>query len=312
MNHDPKALLIGTWYGILAYILWGILPIYWKLLEHVPAGEVLSHRIVWSLVFMIVVLILMKKWGTFVKDLKEIFKQKKLVLGTLLASILISINWFTYIYAVNTDRIIETSLGYYINPLISVLLGVLVLKEKLSFWQMISCILALIGVLYLTIQFGSFPWMAFCLAISFGLYGLVKKMVNLGAMTGLTIETFMVTPVALGYIVFLAGGETQHFVLSDTQTVWLLAAGGAATAIPLLCFASGARRVPLSLLGFLQYIAPTLHLTIGVFMYHEPFTQVHLVSFILIWTALFIFSFGKTKWMTRLEPKAFKTKSLQG
>lgn len=299
MHDESKELLKGTWYGASAYMLWGILPIYWKLVNHVPSDEILAHRIIWSLLFMIIILISLNKWKGFITDCKVIFRNKKTILGVSLASLFISINWFTYIWAVNNNQIVETSLGYYINPLISVLLGIIVLKEKLSSLQAFSVILAAIGVLYLTINYGSFPWIAITLALSFGFYGLAKKLVNIGALTGLTIETLMITPVALLYLTFIHSDGGGSFELVNSSTTLLLMGAGAVTAIPLLLFASGARRIPLSLIGFLQYIAPTLQLLLGVFLYHEPFTDVHVVSFTFIWIALITFTVSRTKWVTR-------------
>lgn len=302
MEKDAKELLIGTWFGIAAYLVWGFLPIFWKTVEHVPSMEVLAHRIFWSLVFMLVVLFVSSKWQQVFAECKAVFASKKLLLGMILASLLISINWFTYIYAVNSEQIVETSLGYYINPLISVLLAILVMKEKFSFWQFVSFFLATVGVLILTFSYGSFPWLAFILALSFALYGLAKKLVNLGAITSLTIETLLVTPIALIYLYYLHSNGSGSFGTIDFKTTFFLLAAGAATATPLLLFASGARRIPLSLLGFLQYIAPTIQLMIGVFMYKEPFSSTHLLSFLFIWVALLIFTLARTRWMKQLEP----------
>ncbi|GAA0372974.1 EamA family transporter RarD [Bacillus horti] len=304
---ERKEILIGTWFGIGAFVAWGLLPIFWKTVDHVPDLEVLAHRVVWSFVFVLMILLVLGKGKSFLSEGKAILAKKKVLLGVLLASILISLNWFIYIYAVNSGQIVETSLGYYINPLLSVLLGILVLKEKLSFWQMISFTLALIGVLILTFGYGSFPWIAFLLAITFALYGLAKKLTNLGAMTGLTIETLMMTPVALVFVVWLQVGGSGSFTTLGGWTTFFLMASGAVTAIPLLLFASGARRIPLSLIGFLQYIAPTLQLLIGVFIYQESFTKTHLIAFSFIWTALIIFSVANTSWMKKLEPaKAYQ------
>lgn len=307
-NSTSKEMVIGSWLGILAYTIWGFLPIYWKTVEHVSAMEVLAHRILWALIFMGIVLLVLKKWGHFLTEFKMIVSAKKLLIGTILASLIISLNWLTYIYAVNSDRIIETSLGYYINPLITVLLGILVLKERLSFWQLISIVLAASGVLILTLSYGEFPWISFILAITFALYGLAKKLANLGALTGLTMETLIVTPIAFVYLIFVHTTSVGSFGMMDLKTTFFLIISGIATALPLLLFAAGAKRIPLIFMGFLQYIAPTLQLIVGVFLYREPFTQAHLFAFLFIWIGLFIFTMARTKWMKRLEPPAFHKK----
>ncbi|MRG86307.1 EamA family transporter RarD [Salinibacillus xinjiangensis] len=298
---------LGIIFAASAYFFWGLLPIYWKLVEAVPAGEILAHRIVWSFVFMLFILFFSKNWKPFIAETKKLIKNKKRLIGITLASIVISINWLTYIWAVNSEHVIETSLGYYINPLISILLGVIVLKEKLSFWQIIAFIVAMLGVLNMTIHFGSVPWVALLLATSFGLYGLLKKLVQIKAMYGLTIETLIVTPIALLFLLNVnIGGEPSGGLTA--ALILLLIGGGIATAVPLLLFAGGAARIPLSMVGFLQYIAPTIMLILGVFVYHEPFTAVHLTSFILIWTSCTIYSLSRTKFLTKIEPKLFVKK----
>ncbi|WLD93904.1 EamA family transporter RarD [Alkalihalobacillus sp. AL-G] len=310
MNEEQrKEQVIGVAATAGAYILWGFLPLYWKLVDHVPSGEVLAHRIIWSFAFMLFILFLMRRLKKFVRELKELASNRKKLFGIIFASLFISLNWFSYIWAVNNDHVVEASLGYYINPLISVLLGIIVLKERLSFWQLVSFLLALAGVLNLTLHFGSFPWVAFSLALSFGFYGLLKKLVALGALTGLTIETMLITPVALIYIGMIGGNGTSAFQFGDMSTALLLFGAGVVTAIPLLLFATGANRISLSMIGFLQYIAPTIMLFLGIFLYDEPFSQVHLISFIFIWTALAIFSFANTKLLARFEPRLSKAKS---
>ncbi|MGD6778557.1 EamA family transporter RarD [Sutcliffiella horikoshii] len=288
-----KELAAGIVSAGLSYILWGILPLFWKLVDEVPAGEILAHRIVWSLVFMLVILGCLRKMPSFTKELKVLVRNRKRLIGISLASIFISINWGLYIWAVNADRIIEASLGYYINPLVSILLAVIVLKEKLSILQTLSIILAGVGVLVLTFSFGTFPWVAIMLALSFAFYGLIKKMVQVGALVGLAIETLLITPFALlflGYVHGGASGEGGAFG-SDFGVTFLLLLAGVVTAVPLLLFASGAKRIPLSMVGLLQYFAPTIKLIIGVYLFHEPFTSAHLVAFVCIWAALGIYTF---------------------
>lgn len=286
---------LGTIHAGVSYLLWGLLPIYWKLLEHVDAKEILANRIFWSFIFMLFVLMLSKKCGLFIATLKGFAKNQKQMYALALASVLISINWFTYIWAVNNGHMIETSLGYYINPLVSILLGMLVLKEKLSFYQYISFVLAAIGVLVVTFSHGKFPWIAIILALSFGLYGLVKKLINVDSSIGLTLETLVVTPIAAIYMGFLFFNGSGSFLSAGVNVPLLLMGAGAATALPLLYFAKGAQKIPLSLLGFLQYIAPTITLLLGIFVYHEHFSKAQLVSFVFIWSALTIYSLSKTK-----------------
>jgi chloramphenicol-sensitive protein RarD len=296
-----------------AYVIWGFLPLYWKLLHSVSPGEILAHRIVWSFLFMMIILLFVGKLKQLWTDIKDLWSNKKRLIAISAASIVISLNWVLYIWAVNTDKVVEASLGYYINPLISILLGIFVLKERLTLWQTVSFILAAIGVIYLTIHFGSVPWVAILLAVSFGVYGLIKKMVNLGAMVGLTIETLFMAPFALLFLSFVHIEGNGAFATGMDETLLLMGAG-VVTAVPLLLFAGGAKRIPLSMIGFLQYIAPTLMLIIGVFLYKEPFTNVHLVAFVCIWTALAIYSLSKSKWFVLLETKMVppNKKSMQG
>lgn len=297
----------GILYGAAAYIMWGILPLYWKMVGEVPSGEILAHRILWSFVFVLFILRFYKKWNLFKSQLKTVFFTPRGFLGVFISSILISANWFIYIWSVNSGHIIEASLGYYINPLISVILGMLVLKERLLFWQIVSFVLAGLGVVILTLQYGRFPWIAISLALSFGLYGLAKKTTNLDSMIGLTFETMIVAPAALVYLLVWGQGT---FVSAPLDTKLLLAGAGIVTALPLLWFAAGAKLIPLSLMGFLQYIAPTMSLFFGVFLYHEKFTKAHLVCFVFIWTALTIYSLSRTKMMAALQPKFRKSKSV--
>ncbi|QOR67766.1 EamA family transporter RarD [Cytobacillus suaedae] len=300
---------VGVLYTAGAYILWGFLPLYWKLLDHVPSAEILAHRILWSFIFVVMILAVSKKGKLFITECKNVFTTKKALFGVTASAVLISCNWFVYIWAVNHDHIIEASLGYYINPLVSVLLATIVLKEKLNYWQVIAFILAGIGVLILAIQYGQFPWVALTLAISFGLYGLTKKLTKLGPLVGLTFETMIVVPVAIGYLFFLESDGMATFFSTSISIKLLLIGAGIATAMPLLWFANGAKRIPLSMIGILQYIAPSISLFLGVFLFHEHFTIVHMVTFSLIWTALLIYSLSKTKLLVSAEQKFRKGKS---
>lgn len=285
----------GAIYAGFSYLLWGLLPIYWKLLEHINATEILANRVFWSFVFMVVVLLFTKKWGLFIHTLKGFAKNQKQMYALIIASLLISVNWFIYIWAVNHHHMIDASLGYYINPLVSVLLGMIVLKEILTIYQYISFVLAAVGVIIATISYGQFPWIAIVLALSFGLYGLAKKLINVDSTVGLTLETLIVTPIAAIYIGWLFVNDTNALLSINIGTDLLLIGAGAATAVPLLYFAKGAQKIPLSLLGFLQYIAPTLTLLLGVFAYDEHFSKLQLLAFMFIWSALTLYSLSKTK-----------------
>ncbi len=275
----------GTIYALAAFILWGILPVYWKLLHAVPAGEILAHRIFWSAVFVTAVLLYIGR-----KNFHSLLRDRRNRISLVLTGTLIGVNWFTYIFAVHTDRIVEASMGYYINPLISILLGLIVLKERLNRLQWIALILALIGVLLITVQFGRIPWIALVLSITFGLYGLIKKIMNLDALSSLGIETLLLAPIAGSFIILQAVNGNGAFLITGYKIDILLIFSGAITALPLYWFAQGARRIPLSRIGFLQYLAPTLMLLIGIIAYREPFTSVHVMSFGLIWTALALYT----------------------
>ncbi|UOQ95204.1 EamA family transporter RarD [Halobacillus shinanisalinarum] len=292
---------LGIIYTAAAYILWGFLPIYWKLIQEIPAFEILAHRIVWSFVFMMGMVLILKKWKPFVAESKRIWANKKSLIVITLASITISINWLTYIWAVNNNHVVEASLGYYINPLVSILLGMIVLKETFSKPQWLAFILAASGVIYMTAHFGSVPWIALLLALSFGAYGLLKKLVTLNAMFGLTVETLIVSPLALIYLLRVQGPPPDIDFWSITTLI--IFGSGIATAIPLLLFSAGAKRIPLSMVGFLQYFAPTIMLFLGVFLYDEPFTEVHLVSFTLIWAGLAVYTVSRMKRLRRYEGK---------
>jgi len=289
----------GIIYGALSYVLWGIAPIYWKLLTHVNALEILSHRVLWSFVFMITLLAVTKKFQKLLEYIRTLYKNRWKFLALLIASLLMSANWGIFIWAVNDGRILETSLGYYINPLISIVLGITVLKEKLNKVQVVSVFLAATGVLVLTVYSGQFPWVSLALALTFGLYGLAKKLIGAEATIGLTLETLLMLPFAFGYLVFLLWQGNSSFLPMSNSL--LLMGGGLATALPLLLFALGAISIPLSMLGFLQYIAPTLSLLIGVFIYDEAFTILHTVAFGFIWIALLLFSFSQIKVRSQTE-----------
>ncbi len=276
----------GIWYGVLSYALWGVLPLYWKLLQAIPALEILAHRILWSFIFLGSVLLITRGWQTMVAVLTN---RKKLMI-LFLCGVLISFNWLTFIFAVNSNQVIEASMGYYINPLVTVLLAVLVLKERLTQWQWISILLATVGVLIITLQYGRVPWIAMILAATFGLYGLTKKLVGVDPVTGLTLETFIVMPVALIYILNMEITGVGSLGSVPFYMQLILAGTGIATVLPLLGFAKGLERTNLSMMGFLQYIAPTISLLLGILVFKEYFSISHLISFCFIWVALVIFT----------------------
>lgn len=290
----------GIIFGLSAYLLWGILPVYWKLVEQVSPYQVLAHRIIWSFVFMLLILMVTGKVKSCYQEIKGVFAEPKKLLIIATASVVVSANWCTYIWAVNSERVVEASLGYYINPLISVLLAIIFLREKLSLWQVVSFVLAAVGVLNLVLHFGAIPWAALLLATTFAFYALVKKLVSVSTMTGITLETMLVTPAALIYL-FNVQQQGQGAFGTDLAITLCLMGTGVVTAVPLLLFAAGTKHLTLSMIGFMQYIAPTITLALGVFLYHEPFTGVHQASFSFIWIALVIFSLAKTKWFVHWE-----------
>jgi len=275
----------GIWYGIAAYAMWGFFPIYWKLLHEIPAIQLLGHRIVWSFLLLAAFILLTKQAGDF---RSVAFNRRTLGIYTI-AGVLLSANWLIYVWSVNAGFIVETSLGYFINPLLSVLFGVIFLRERLRPAQWVPVIIAAIGVTYLTVAYGRPPWIALSLAVTFGLYGLVKKLSPLGSVYGLTLETGIVFPIALLYLIVVQAGGAGEF-LRDSFTIDLLLIGaGVVTTIPLLMFASAAKQIPLNMIGVLQYFAPTIQFLIGVFIYKEPFDHTRLIGFGIVWLALIIF-----------------------
>lgn len=307
-SSESNEQLSGGLAAVGAYTLWGILPIYWKMIDGATAQEVLAHRIIWSFVFMLFVLFFTRKISLLKSDLRELIRVPKRMMIMIGATLAITVNWYVFIWSVSHGHVVQASLGYYINPLISVLLGIAFLKEKLSIWQVVSFILALIGVLIMTFHAGTFPWISLLLALSFGFYGLLKKTVRLSAMTGLTIETLIITPVALLYLFIFDANAGYSFTLSNPGLALLLIGAGVVTAIPLLLFAAGANRISLAMVGFFQYIAPTIMLILGTLIYNEPFNQGDLFSFILIWISLLLFTLSRTKGFVRLESKIFHRK----
>ena len=275
----------GILYALAAYVLWGLLPIYWKWLLAVPAVQVVGHRIAWSFIMLLVFILITRQWQRFRSGLNR----RSLSLY-LLASTLLTVNWLVYVWAVNAGNIIETSLGYFINPLVSIVFGMVFLRERLRPGQWVPVLLAASGVIYLTFMFGSLPWIALTLAFTFGFYGLVKKIAPLGSLHGLTLETGFVFVPAVCYLVYVELAGTGRFGHLGPETDLLMIGAGLITIAPLLLFASAASRISLTLVGIMQYIAPTIQFLIGVFMYHEPFSRERLVGFALVWIALLLFT----------------------
>ncbi|MEK3687644.1 MULTISPECIES: EamA family transporter RarD [unclassified Paenibacillus] len=276
----------GIIYAVLSYLIWGFLPLYWRLFQAMPAWEILGHRIVWAFVFVAVLVTCSRQWGR----LKTIFSSTKSTVAVVLCSFFISMNWFLFIWAVNNNHVLETSLGYYMNPLISVLFAVIFLKEKLSAWQWASILLAGTGVGIMAVQYGQVPWVAIALAVTFSLYGLAKKLAGLDVLLGLTGETLMAMPVALGYLIYIQSQGTGTFASLSPLLMIVLLLSGAATAMPLFWFAKSMQLLPLSMVGFIQYISPTTSMLLAVFLLGEPFSQGRLVSFSFIWVALIVYS----------------------
>lgn len=285
----------GILFAFGAYGIWGFLPVFWKALQEVPAPQILSHRILWSFFLLLGVLALRGE----VRPLRTAMNSHRLRLVLIVAALLLGLNWLIYIWAVNAGFIVETSLGYFINPLVNVLLGVVFLRERLRLMQWVPIALAAAGVLYMTIATGVFPWISLVLAFSFAMYGLLKKLAPVGALQGLTAETgVLVLPsfVFLGYL--LSQGE-PIFGPADPLTIGLLMFSGGLTAVPLLLFGGAARRINLSTLGLIQYIAPSIQLLLGVLVYNEPFSLDRAIGFSLIWIALFIYSVEGVLFMRR-------------
>jgi chloramphenicol-sensitive protein RarD len=278
--------LNGTLAAIIGYFLWGVLPIYWKQIAHIPATEILAHRIVWSLLFVALVLASRRHW----QWLGETLRDRRIIFASLLSAAIIGANWFIYIWAVNNDYIVEASLGYFINPLFNVVFGVLFFREHLRPLQWLAVLLAFTGVIYLTIDYGRLPWVALGLATMFGIYGILRKIARLDASEGLFVEMIYLFLPGLIYLLLLNANGQSHFLHSGTRTDFFLLGAGAATMLPLLFFTYAARRIRLSQLGLLQYLAPTLQFLIGVFLYKEAFTSSHLIGFAIIWLALLIYS----------------------
>ncbi|RCK75524.1 MAG: Protein rarD [Anaerolineae bacterium] len=287
----------GLMLGFGAYLIWGFFPLYFKALSSIPSAQVLAHRFVWSFLLLILILAQRKEWKTLGKHLRN----KKTLAIYALAGSLLAINWGTYVWAVNAGFVLESSLGYFINPLVNVLLGVLFLRERLRWSQWLPVGIAAVGVAYLTIQYHTLPWIALTLAFSFGFYGLVKKVAPLSSLYGLTLETMVLFLPAVFYLTLQEVNGAGSFGHGSLWVNVLVLLSGVVTVIPLLMFGSAARLVPLWTMGLLQYIAPTCQFLLGVLIFHEPFTTARLIGFSIIWLALLIFS--TERWWLRGTPQ---------
>jgi chloramphenicol-sensitive protein RarD len=276
----------GVIYGLCAYFCWGFFPVYFKLVKAVPPLEMVAHRIVWSLAFLLVLITWKGAW----QEMLSILRKPKHV-GVLLAStLLLATNWLVFIYAVSVGEVLQSSLGYFINPLVSVLLGFVFLRERLERAQWLSLLLAATGVVYLAVQYGVMPWISLLLAASFGLYGLIRKSLRVEPLVGLAVETLLLSPIALWYVVHLYNSGTGTFLASSLKLDLLVPLSGVVTSVPLLLFAAAAKRLRLATIGFLQYFTPTMHFLLAVLVYGETFTHTHLISFLFIWSGLVLYS----------------------
>jgi chloramphenicol-sensitive protein RarD len=276
----------GVIYGLAAYLCWGFFPVYFKSVHVVPPLEMVAHRICWSLAFLLLLIAGKGAW----RDMLAILSRPKALGALTVSTLLIATNWLVFIYAVNAGEVLQSSLGYFINPLVSVLLGFLFLSERLERVQWASIALAAAGVLYLAVSYGKVPWISLLLAASFGLYGLIRKALHVEPLVGLTVETLLLAPFALFYLVRLHQSGTGVFLANSTQLDLLISLAGIVTAIPLLLFAAATKRLRLATIGFLQYIVPTMHFLLAVVVYGETFTHTHLICFLLIWTGLALYS----------------------
>jgi len=289
--------VLGVVYAASAFLIWGISPIYWKALRAVPAFEIILHRMVWSFFFLVPLILVMRRWTDFIDALKNY----RTLLTLLFTALIIGANWLLYIWAVNNDNLLQASLGYYINPLVNVVLGMVFLKERLRPPQILAVLLAAAGVLYLTIYYGEFPWIALALAVSFGLYGLIRKIAPVGSLAGLTVETLLLSIPALIYLLYIDSQGVGTIFRVNLKLDLLLMGCALATAIPLLFFTLGARRLYLTTVGLLQYIAPSCMFLLAVFLFREPLVKAQVVTFIFIWTALAIYSTDSVRYYRRAE-----------
>lgn len=276
----------GFWYAVGAYVTWGLFPIYWKWLKEVPALQLLGHRIVWSFLFLAILVLVLRQGKVF----QSAIAKPRILLVYSAAAVFLAINWLTYVWAVNAGYIVETSLGYFINPLLSMLLGVVILRERLRPLQWIPIGLAAAGVLYLTFVYGDFPWIGLILAFSFGMYGFIQKVAPLGSLHSVTLETMVLFIPAVLYLLYANSAGEGAFLHSGPVSDLLMIGAGVVTSVPLLMFAAATQRITLFMVGVLQYIAPTMYFLIGVLVYGEPLTAERLTGFCIIWLALIFFA----------------------
>jgi chloramphenicol-sensitive protein RarD len=278
--------VLGVIYAGSAFLIWGLAAVYWKELRSVPPLEVIAHRVAWSFFFLLPLIVFQRQWVEFVAILKNL----QMLLILLTSAVLVAVNWLIYVWAVNNDHLLQASLGYYINPLVNVVLGMVFLKERLRPPQVIAVLLAAAGVLYLTVQYGQFPWIAISLAMSFGLYGLIRKVAPASSLVGLTVETLLLSLPAIGYLIYLDIQGTGSVFRVSLNLDLLLIGCAPLTAVPLLFFTAGAKRLYLSPVGLMQYIGPSGMFFLAVFYYHEPFSTAQVWTFVMIWAALAVYS----------------------
>lgn len=290
MAEQEKNQRLGTLSALGACFIWGVLPLYWQLLAAASAYEILAQRMVWSFVFMLAALAFLRRGERFLADCRELWAHKRRGGLLLAASVIISLNWFTYIWAVNHGHVLDTSIGYYINPLMSVLLGVVVFHEHLTPAKKISIVLASVGIAVMAWQMGKLPWIAVVLAVSFSVYGAVKKKLQLDPFSSITLETLLMLPLAIWYLVQLSAAGGSHFGGSSLMLTLCLLGTGVVTASPLILFSYGANLLPLNVLGFFQYIGPTMGFLLGVFYFREPFSGMQLLAFAFVWAAVLLFT----------------------
>jgi len=286
MNTKKQGIINAT----IAYVLWGIYPLYWRMLQGIHPTEILVNRMIWSFMTLFLVIIGLRLFASLKKTILEILKNKNKLFLLILAAALISLNWFIFTYAIVSEHIIQASLGYYINPILNILIGVVILKEKLNKYQGIATILVTIAVLYLTLSYGSFPWISIVLAFTFGCYGMVKKFIPVDPFFSLFLETALIFPVATFFFGFWLANGSSAFLNQESSIILLLMGAGFITISPLFFFARAIKQLPLSLLGFLQYIGPSINMVIAIFLLDESFTRDHLITFCLIWIACLLFS----------------------
>lgn len=280
--------------ALSTYLIWGVLPLYWNLLARAEANEILAHRIIWSFFFMVVVLMVTKRWQSFKEDCRALWQNKKRGAILLLAAFTISLNWLTYIWAVNHGHVIDTSIGYYINPLMSVLFGIVFFRERISGLKKISLLLAAIGIVLMTYELGKLPWVAVVLAVSFSVYGALKKQLHLNPFSSITLETLLMVPFAVPYIGMLMMSPANHFSLATPDLALYLMGTGVVTAVPLVLFSYGANLLPLNVLGFFQYISPTIGLLLGIFFFHETFGLAQISALGFVWVAIVLFTVAES------------------